>query len=235
MKIINKVSESSYVQWIEGFVRDVLKKAELQCNEVTIEDVEFSERIFLTIDGEEHTIRTWDFIETGTDANGETCAENVFYTLYKMVVDKDGSHGEEISNGSIEIAWENQGGQNIMKKIYFIAECEVDGEIRQSPKIIQLVNPDTEKEIFEEVFQITESKDFNEYTYKEEFIATILSSATNYFEEFGKNLGDILFVAVDSKTDICQFGIKLKVLDDDNFQYETLDCKSGDTILKFGV
>jgi hypothetical protein len=107
MKIINKVTETSYIQWLEGFVKTVLNKAKIQCNEVTIEDIEFSKRIFLTIDGEEYNIRTWSFHPTGTDANGETCAENVVYTIYKMVADKDGSHGEESGEGRIGIEWKN--------------------------------------------------------------------------------------------------------------------------------
>jgi hypothetical protein len=107
MKIINKVTETSYIQWIEGFVKAVLDKAKIQCNEVTIEDIEFSKRIFLTIDGEEYDIRTWSFSPTGTDANGETCSENVVYTLYKMVDDNDGSHGEDIAEGYVGIEWKN--------------------------------------------------------------------------------------------------------------------------------
>jgi hypothetical protein len=110
MKIINKVTETSYIQWIEGFVKTVLEKAEIQCNEVAIEDIEFSKRIFLIIDGEEYSIRTWSFHPIGTDANGETCAENVDYTLYEMVNDEAGSHGENISDGSIKIEWKNSRG-----------------------------------------------------------------------------------------------------------------------------
>ena len=47
MKLINKVTEESYIQWIEKFVRNVLFREKLTCEEVVIEDIEFSKRIFL--------------------------------------------------------------------------------------------------------------------------------------------------------------------------------------------
>ena len=53
MKLINKVTEESYIQWIEKFVRNVLFREKLTCEEVVIEDIEFSKRIFLNIDGKE--------------------------------------------------------------------------------------------------------------------------------------------------------------------------------------
>jgi hypothetical protein len=130
MKITNKVTETSYIQWVEGFVKAVLDKAEIQCNEVTIEDIEFSKRIFLTIDGEEYNIRTWSFHPTGTDSNGETCAENVVYTLYKMVDDNDGSHGEDIAEGCIGIEWKNDSDKYSYKllKISIIKNGKEEGK-----------------------------------------------------------------------------------------------------------
>lgn len=108
MKLINKVTEESYIQWIEKFVRNVLFRKELTCEEVIIEDIEFSKRIFLNIDGEEYTIRTWNFKPIDADENGETCAEMVEYTLFKMIVDEDGNgHGEEVGDGSFIIEWVN--------------------------------------------------------------------------------------------------------------------------------
>ena len=49
MKIINKVTEESYAQWIEDFVKTVINKANLDCKEVIIDDIEFSKYIFLII------------------------------------------------------------------------------------------------------------------------------------------------------------------------------------------
>ena len=98
MNLINKVTEESYTQWIEKFVTDVLNKGNVRCKEVIIEDIEFSKRVFLTVDGEEYDIRTWNF---------QTCAEMVEYTLFKMVDDEHGSHGEEVDEGRLRIEWKN--------------------------------------------------------------------------------------------------------------------------------
>lgn len=105
MKIINKVTDESYIQWIEKFVEKVTKRANIQCQEITVEDVEHSKRIFLTIDGEEYIIRTWNFHPVKKDEDGKTCAEMVGYTLYKMVMDNNGSHGETVDEGKIKIEW----------------------------------------------------------------------------------------------------------------------------------
>ena len=109
MKIINKVTEESYAQWIEDFVKTVINKANLDCKEVIIDDIEFSKYIFLIIDGEEYDIRTWNFHTIKTDNNGNPCAEVVRYTLFKMIMDNEHSgHGEEICSGQTQITWINE-------------------------------------------------------------------------------------------------------------------------------
>ena len=109
MNLINKVTEESYVQWIERFVVNVINKAKLNCKEVVIDDIEFSKRIFLTIDAEEYDIRTWNFHPVDKDKNGKTCAEIVDYTLFKMVMDNNGNgHGEEVGEGRLNIEWKNE-------------------------------------------------------------------------------------------------------------------------------
>ena len=50
MNLINNVTEESYTQWIEKFVTDVLNKGNVDYKEVIIEDIEFSKRVFLTVD-----------------------------------------------------------------------------------------------------------------------------------------------------------------------------------------
>lgn len=107
MKIINKVTDSSYIQWVEKFVQDVLDRAQVSCNEVVIEDIEPRKRIFLTVDGEAYSIRTWNFRPVKKDDDGKTCAEMVEYTLYEMVRDNAGSHGANVSAGTIRIDWKN--------------------------------------------------------------------------------------------------------------------------------
>lgn len=121
MKIINKVNDESYIQWIEKFVTDVLKsaRAKVKCEEVVIEDIEPSRNITLSIDGTEYVIRTWNFHSVGTDINGNTCAEDVEYTLYEyeMVEDEDGGHGNEVDFGLIRITWKNEGVEKIRGKV----------------------------------------------------------------------------------------------------------------------
>lgn len=119
------------------------------------------------------------------------------------------------------------------KKIHFVTEGIVDGEPIQSEKFNQIVNPDTEKVIFDDVFQITECKDFEKYRDKNEFLATVLEMAISYFEDFGDIIGEITLVAIDEKTDIFQWGVSMKILDDGTFQYGTIDYKADGKILKF--
>lgn len=107
MAIINKVTDKGYIQWIEEFVKRVLQIAKLPYEETVIEDIEPSERIFVTIDGTKYDIRTWGFHPVEKDENGNLCAEMVEYTLYEMVADENGLHGKEVDFGMIKITWKN--------------------------------------------------------------------------------------------------------------------------------
>lgn len=107
MKITNKVTDPGYVQWIEQFVTNVIMQSETICEKVIIEDIEYSKRIFLLIDGKEYIIRTWNFHLIEKDERGYTCSEMVDYTLFKMIEDDIGIHGEEICDGSLAITWKN--------------------------------------------------------------------------------------------------------------------------------
>lgn len=108
MKITNKVNNPNYNQWIEKFVTQVIKKSKLPCEEIIIDDIEDSKRIYLIVDGEEYTIRTRNFHSVKKDEKDRTCAEMVDYSLYKMIDDGDGSGpGEEVCNGSLRIEWKN--------------------------------------------------------------------------------------------------------------------------------
>ena len=107
MNLKNNVTEESYVQWIKKFVVDVLNKGNVVYDEVIIEDIEFSKRVFLVVDGKEYDIRTWNFRPAKKDKNGQTCAEMVEYTLFKMVDDEHGFHGEEVDEGRLRIEWKN--------------------------------------------------------------------------------------------------------------------------------
>ena len=108
MKIINKITDKNYIQWIENFVENIIIQSVLECNEVTIEDVD-CDRIYLNIDGEDYDIRTWSYRPVKLDSNGKVCAEMVRYTLFKMVMDDDNSgHGEELNYGCVRIEWSNE-------------------------------------------------------------------------------------------------------------------------------
>ena len=112
------------------------------------------------------------------------------------------------------------------KKIYFVAEAKVDGDIIQSDKFNLFVNPENNDQIFSDVFQITEYRDFEQYKNKEDFIVTVLSMAASYFDVYGDNVKDISIVAIDADTNVFLWGGKFNVVDDDKFQYAILDWKS---------
>lgn len=112
MIIINKVDNDTlqafgYEQWVEQFVKEVISKTNLECEEIIIEDIELSERIFMSIESNKYTIRTWNFQPVERDRNSDVCAEMVDYTLFRLVEDDTGSHGEEICNGVLKIEWKN--------------------------------------------------------------------------------------------------------------------------------
>ena len=113
MTITNKVDKNTlqafgYGQWIEKFVKEVvINQARLECEEIIIEDIEFSKRIYLSVGSKEYMIRTWNFHSVERDKNNDVCAEVVDYTLYEMVKDETGGHGNEISNGMTRIDWKN--------------------------------------------------------------------------------------------------------------------------------
>ena len=108
MKIINKTEDKNYIQWVEKFVRRAIELAKPDTEQVIIEDIEPDKRIYLTVDGKEHTIRTWNFQPVERDRDGKPCAEIIDYTLFKDVKDETGGHGEEIDFGTLKIQWENK-------------------------------------------------------------------------------------------------------------------------------
>lgn len=121
----------------------------------------------------------------------------------------------------------------VKRKIYFVTEGIVDGETIQSEKFNQIVNPDTRKTIFDDVFQITECADFETYKDKDEFVACILDISTEYFEQFGEEISGITLTAVDAETNIFQWGLSVMNLEDNSFEFGTIDWKADGKILKF--
>lgn len=112
MKITNKVDNDilqafGYKQWVEQFVKNVINQAWLECEEVAIEKIEQGKSIFLSIDGKEYNIRTWNFNPVKRDENNNVCAEMVDYTLFEIIKDANGKHSNGVSNGMIRINWKN--------------------------------------------------------------------------------------------------------------------------------
>lgn len=113
------------------------------------------------------------------------------------------------------------------RKIYFVGEGTVNGETMQTPKFNQIVNPDTREQIFEDVFQITDCADFEKYQQKEDFIAAVLAMVYDALSLEGGEVGEeITFTAIEEGTNIFLWGAKVNIVDDDFFQYITLDWKS---------
>lgn len=105
MMIINKITEESYVKWIEEFVCKVLENANIEFYIAEIEDIETNKRIFIKVDDKDYIIRTWNFHPVGTDFQGITCCELVEYSLFFESLDF--VSGKEVDKGKIEIQWEN--------------------------------------------------------------------------------------------------------------------------------
>lgn len=119
------------------------------------------------------------------------------------------------------------------KKIYFVAEAKVDGEVVHSDKFNQIINPDNNEQVFVDVFQITECKKFEQYKEKDDFLATVFAMTLDFFTEYGDIVEDVNIIAIESDTDIFTWGVQMDVLDDDSFQYTTYDYKATGKILKF--
>ena len=85
MTITNNINGTGR-ELVEKLVKRVLGKA-YEASTVIIDDFDL-DRVYLTIDGEEYTIRTWDIHETE-----HTVA--IRWTLFKSV----GDHSDELSSG----------------------------------------------------------------------------------------------------------------------------------------
>lgn len=112
------------------------------------------------------------------------------------------------------------------RKIYFVGEGIVNGETMQTAKFNQVINPDNMEQIFEDVFQITDCAEFEKYEKKEDFMATVLAMVYGALSFEGEVSEEIMFTAIEEDTNIFLWGVKVNIIDDDNFQYTTLDWKS---------
>lgn len=112
------------------------------------------------------------------------------------------------------------------KKIYFVGEGTVNGEKYNTDKFNQVIDPDTQEELFKDIYDITDCADFEKYEHKEDFMSLVIGMAYAALSLEGEVGNEIIVTAIDTQTDIFLWGVKLEIIDDDNFQYTTLDWKS---------
>lgn len=109
------------------------------------------------------------------------------------------------------------------KKIYFIGKTTVDGKTIQTERIDKIIDPETEKPIFEEAFSITEYADIEKYKDKDDFIMNLLS-VVYFVLKWGDEIESVITVnAIEEGTDTCKWGIRMEILDNEKFQYEIFD------------
>lgn len=112
------------------------------------------------------------------------------------------------------------------KKIYFIGEGTVNGEKYNTDKFNQVIDPDTQEELFKDIYDITSCADFEKYEHKEDFMSVVIGMAYAALSLEGEVGNEIIVTAIDAQTDIFLWGVKMEIVDDDNFKYTTLDWKS---------
>lgn len=106
MRIINKVDVAACRQWIRELTKQAVKASGMVCDKVVIDGYEYGRRVFFKANGQEYTIRIWDFCPV--DYNNGRCRAIITYTLFLDVEDEDGGgHGEEIDSGGVMIAWKD--------------------------------------------------------------------------------------------------------------------------------
>ena len=110
------------------------------------------------------------------------------------------------------------------KRIYFLGEASINGKTVQTERIDKIIDAETEKTIYEDVFQITKYADVENYKNKDDFIINLLSVAYFILKAEGEIEGAVILKAMEEGTDICKWGIRMEIIDNEKFQYETFDC-----------
>ncbi len=109
------------------------------------------------------------------------------------------------------------------KRIYFVGKASINGKIVQTERIDKIIDAETEKTIYEDAFQITKYIDVENYKNKDDFIMNLLSIVYFVLKAEGEIEGAVILNAIEEGTDICKWGIRMVILDDEKFQYETFD------------
>ena len=110
------------------------------------------------------------------------------------------------------------------KKNYFVGKASINGKTVQTERIDKIIDAETEKTIYEDAFQITKYTDVENYKNKDDFIMNLLSTAYFILKAEGEIEGSVILNAIEEGTNICKWGIRMVILDDEKFQYETFDC-----------
>ena len=118
-----------------------------------------------------------------------------------------------------------------MSKVYFIAEVNYGEEHLTSQKLYSIGDYDGST-LYEDFFNITECKDFDNAKNKDEFVATVVQMAQEYFADNGE-FDKVLFTAIDKDTHVFQWGVEISIADNDNLQYASVDWKKDGNIFKY--
>ena len=110
------------------------------------------------------------------------------------------------------------------KRIYFLGEASINGKTVQTERIDKIIDAETGKAIFTDAFQITEYADVENYKNKDAFIMNLLSVAYFILKAEGEIEGAVILKAMEEGTDICKYGIRMEILDNEKFQYEIFGC-----------
>ena len=110
------------------------------------------------------------------------------------------------------------------KRIYFVGEASINDKTVQTERIDKIIDPETGKPMFEDAFQITKYADVENYKNKDDFIMNLLSTAYFILKMEGEIEGTVILNAMEEGTDICKYGIRMEILDNEKFQYEIFGC-----------
>lgn len=88
------------------------------------------------------------------------------------------------------------------------------------------------EDVLEDIFKITECKEFKKSPQMEEFINCIYQMAEEYFEAEGQ-FDSICVIAVDKERRILQWGINISKHDAESLQFNLIDWKEDGKIFRY--
>ena len=113
-KVIDRLQEPDYEQWIGSLVQKALRKGKIDAEEVEIYDRDRDKAYFLKVDGKRYVLYVWDYTPYTYDSNEQICAESVEYALHEQVFIRElkdncimCEDGDLVSWGKTIIKWDN--------------------------------------------------------------------------------------------------------------------------------